>query len=105
MTLSYNLAYQEIISVHPTRFLLANHTLLSGTSENESYTLFKTPSDNVENSSNVSPKSMNLPEYFGNLVGSGTRVSDSNLLTPIKEENVRCDTKVKKIFGHITYVW
>ena len=39
MTLSYNLAYQEIISVHPTgvRFLLANHTLLSGTSENESY--------------------------------------------------------------------
>ena len=48
------------------------------------YILFMTPSDNVENSSNVSPKSMNLPEYFDNLVGSGTRVSDSNLLTPIK---------------------
>ena len=39
MTLGYNLAYQEIISVHPTRrqIFLANHTLLSGTSENESY--------------------------------------------------------------------
>ena len=39
MALSYNLAYQEIILVHPTRRqnLLANNTLLSGTSENESY--------------------------------------------------------------------
>ena len=48
MTLSYNLAYQEIILVHHTlqgvRFLLANHTLLSGTSETLSYidyTLYK----------------------------------------------------------------
>ena len=39
MALSYNFAYQEIISVHPTRrqIFAANHTLLSGTSENESY--------------------------------------------------------------------
>ena len=37
MTLSYNLAYQEIILVQGVRFLLANHTLLSGTSETQSY--------------------------------------------------------------------
>ena len=39
MTLSYNLAYQEIISVHPTRrqILLANRTLLSTISETLSY--------------------------------------------------------------------
>ena len=39
MTLSYNLAYQEIILVHPTRrqIFAGYHTLLSGTSENESY--------------------------------------------------------------------
>ena len=33
MALSYNLSYQEIISVHPTR----RQTQHSGTSENESY--------------------------------------------------------------------
>ena len=39
MSLSYNLAYQEIILVHPTRrqIFAGYHTLLSGTSENESY--------------------------------------------------------------------
>ena len=41
MALSYNLGYQESISVHPTRrqILLANHTRLSPTSENETYHL------------------------------------------------------------------
>ena len=39
MALSYNLGYQEIISVHPTRRLIfaGKPTPLSGTSENESY--------------------------------------------------------------------
>ena len=39
MTLSYTLAYQEIIQwvLQGVRFLLANNTLLSGTSESESY--------------------------------------------------------------------
>ena len=40
MALSYNLGYQESISVHPTRRqnFLANHTRISPTSENDSYT-------------------------------------------------------------------
>ena len=39
MALSYNLGYQESISVHPkgVRILLANHTRISPTSENDSY--------------------------------------------------------------------
>ena len=40
MALSYNLAYQEIISgiLQGVRFLLAKQIRLSGTSDNESYT-------------------------------------------------------------------
>ena len=40
MALSYNLGYQESISVHllqGVRILLANHTRISPTSENDSY--------------------------------------------------------------------
>ena len=37
MALSYNLGYQESILEQGVRFLLANHTRLSPTSENESY--------------------------------------------------------------------
>ena len=39
MTLSYNLAYQEFILVHPTsrQIFAGKHTLLSGTSESQSY--------------------------------------------------------------------
>ena len=60
MTLSYDLAYQEIILVHPTRrqiFAGKNHTLLSGTSETQSYRHFSISKSHISTKSrlHVSP--------------------------------------------------